>query len=736
MEARQNQNQMTHARLTMDRSPGYRGSRFGARSVRVALIGAALIAMVALGGVKAHGQDSLRTSTLRSSLQGGSIPPDTVQTAGSSASIGAREEAPDAPDASREGPSAEPVHLIGRQDDDPTIETVNVRNADLRDVLRSIASRYDLNLVVDDRIDERVTIRLSDISVVEAVTFLCEEYGLVLERAGRVFRIDRPEPEPEPLAIEVEAGMLSVDLEGAPVREVARRLSQVGPANVVVGRGVSGAISGYLKDAGLEEGLAALLQNNGFELHEEGDIYTVVQPEEDGSGRRRTRRSMNVTVEEERIDLDVAGARIEHVIGDIARQMDLELITYDVPDGQITAHVEDLTLDEALSYLLKGTEVTYRKEGDRYIIAGKNVEGIASSRLIRLEHLKAETVAEMLPQSLQQDAALKVAKEQNGIIVTGSSAAIREIESFVREVDHPTPQILIEALVVDFNMDDLFDLGLRFGKGPAGSEPTVEGDAYLFDEGGYSLEASGEQVDEYIDAIGRTLQFVGHGLGESIRNVGRLPPEFFLGLDALSKEGKAEIKSRPQISTLNGHPANISVGTTQYFILQGTTSAPSGGGGYLPIQQERFEKIEANVTLDIVPWVTASGEVTVEIRPEFSMPVGQFSSQVPPTINTRVLESTVRLKDGETIILGGLIQESKTADYTKIPLLGGIPLLGQLFRSRRHKTNKSELVIYLTPHVFYGGEGEAGKWDRMREELGLSEPDGAFSIEIDPGNEE
>lgn len=627
--------------------------------------------------------------------------------------------------------AARPVQLLRSWDDGKRIETLNVRDADLRDVLRGIASRYDLNLVVDNDIRERVTVRLSDILVSDAVTFLCDEYGLEMKRTGRVLRVQAPpEPEPEPLSVAVRAGSLSVDLQNARMHRLARRLSQEGPANVVIGQGVTGTVSGYLEQAPFEEGLAALLENNGFGLHAESGIFTIVQPAQEDGTARHTRRSMNVAVEAGRVDLDVSRAPVDEVITAIARQMELELITYDMPEGRITAFAQDLALEEALTYLLRGTEVTYRKEGNRYIIAGKQVEGIASSRLIRLEHLKAETVAGMLPETLQQDAALKVTTEQNGVVVTGSSAAIQEIESFIREVDHPTPQILIEALVVDFNMNDLFDLGLRFGKGPAGTAPPVESDAYSFDEKGYELDASGERVDDYIDAVGETLQFVGGGVGESIRNVGRLPREFFVELDALSQEGKAEIKSRPQISTLNGHPASISIGTTQYFILEGSTPTPSGAGGYVPIQQERFEKIEANVTLDIVPWVTASGEVTVEIRPEFSMPVGQFSANVPPTINTRVLESTVRLKDGETIILGGLIQESKSADYTKVPLLGSIPLLGQLFRSRRHQTNKSELVIYLTPHVFYGGDDEAAKWDGLRDELGLSAPGGQFSLDV------
>jgi type IV pilus assembly protein PilQ len=131
-------------------------------------------------------------------------------------------------------------------------------------------------------------------------------------------------------------------------------------------------------------------------------------------------------------------------------------------------------------------------------------------------------------------------------------------------------------------------------------------------------------------------------------------------------------------------------------------------------ESERFEQVEANVKLSIVPWVSASGDVTVEITPEFKTPVGTLSSNVPPTINTRVLDSTVRLKDGETIILGGLISENETSKVSKIPFLGDLPFIGKLFRTSSKSKVKTELMIYITPHVFYGDENEVEKWNSLR----------------------
>ncbi|MCK5455430.1 MAG: type II and III secretion system protein, partial [Calditrichia bacterium] len=186
-----------------------------------------------------------------------------------------------------------------------------------------------------------------------------------------------------------------------------------------------------------------------------------------------------------------------------------------------------------------------------------------------------------------------------------------------------------------------------------------------------------------------------------IANIGKLPDDFYFKVKALENIGRANIRSRPQITTLNGHPADITIGQTQYYILKTQTPIRDPSQVYMQ-ESQQFHTIEANISLQIIPWVSASGEITVEIHPEFNNPIGQFSSEVPPTIQRRALNSTVRLQDGETIVLGGLIQTLESENISKIPFLGSIPLIGYLFRNTSRKTSKSELIIYITPHLSYG----------------------------------
>ena len=296
-------------------------------------------------------------------------------------------------------------------------------------------------------------------------------------------------------------------------------------------------------------------------------------------------------------------------------------------------------------------------------------------------------------------------------MILGTNDVISEMQQYLNQIDYPTPQILIEALVVDYNTSDIRDIGIMFGS--TNSIPDSLGwsnigqlDLGVNNYGSFSAQLNGAFLNNQLSDFSNWI-----GVG----NLGQLPSDFYLKIQALENQGKANVRSRPQIATLNGHPASISIGTTQYYILK-TVTPVNSTSNIVTQESERFEQVEANVKLSIVPWVSASGDVTVEIKPEFRTPVGTFSSSVPPTINTRVLDSTVRLKDGETIILGGLISENETRRVSKIPLLGDIPFIGRLFRSQSKSIVKTELMIYITPHVFYGDENEVIKWNSLSRE--------------------
>ncbi len=579
------------------------------------------------------------------------------------------------------------------------IELLDFRDTDIRDVVRAIASKYALNVFVEDGIDNRITVHLVDIPVYNALKFIAKEYDLLLERDGNIFKFTRPfvpEPELEPLTIFYENGLLTLDLKDENLPRVVEEISKNTGHNVMLNRGVQGDLTGFMQRVPFAQALQILMSTNGFSVREKNGVYLIdnVYQQQDEKSSLTNGRSFWVGIKDSLVTLDVTRANIRDVLREVFLQIGFDLVVYDEVKGEITARCSQISLDNALSYLLRGTEYSYRSENGVYLIGGKSLQGINSARLIRLNHLQVDKVAELLPQNITKQAALKVIKEHNGIVITGPQELINEAENFIREIDRPVPQVLIEALVVDFNRQHVGEFGIKAGIGAAVDSSTSIVNS-LFPV--VDVSVSGAQINNMLD------DFQPFGLSR----IAKLPDNFYLQIKAMENEGKANVRSRPQIATLNGHKASISIGTTQYFILTNQTPIPSAND-VLVQQSQRFETIKAELKLEVTPWVTATGEIITEIHPEFSTPKNGLNSDVPPTIDHRVLDSTVKLKDGETIVLGGLIQEFDTESITKFPVLGHIPLLGKLFQNRSHNKSNSELIIYLTPHVYYVGDPMPG----------------------------
>lgn len=609
------------------------------------------------------------------------------------------------------------------------VEFLNVRDADLRDVLRSIASSYGVNLVVDNSVEEQVTLALEDVTVLDAVLFIARTYNLRIEQTGSILRLYRETPPPLPLpdpvleiTITGRDTLLTADLQNLDVREAARLITQKTGTNVVVPAGLSGQVTTYLSGVPLSEGIRTLFGANGFIATRQGAVVTLSRPPSpEGGAPMQTFGSAGITVTEDSlVALDVQSAPVYGLTEEIARAFGFDLVLYQVPTHSVTLRTRGLQVRDALDYLYRGSALTYRldesADGTTLVVGAREGETMNGSRLLRLEHLRAEAAFELLPADIKNRATVQLVREHNALLAEGDAETIQNVVRYLKEIDRPTPLILIEALVVDYDESAIREIGLTFGRGAVDS--SYAAGRYEYDAGFAGGEA---RVDLGRRDAQRALQFGSDLFG--LGTVGRLPADFYARIRALETQGNAKVLSRPQISTLSGHAATISVGTTQYYILRTSTPVTGGTGGFIPFESERFEKVEANVQVEVTPWVSTSGEVIATIRPEFSTPVGRLTSSVPPTINTRVLEANVRLKDGETIILGGLIQETEAVERSGVPFLSRIPLLGRLFRGSRTTKRKSELVIYLTPHVFYGDERDAEKWQDTRTRLKLSDPE-------------
>ena len=169
---------------------------------------------------------------------------------------------------------------------------------------------------------------------------------------------------------------------------------------------------------------------------------------------------------------------------------------------------------------------------------------------------------------------------------------------------------------------------------------------------------------------------------------------FLLTLQALEQTGKASMRARPQMAVVNGRTAEIFIGAQRFILTQ------FNGYGQT---QTRIQPVDVGVKLSITPLTGGNGEITTRVAPEVSN-ITELDIQTGlPVLSTRRADTTVRVKDGETIAIGGLTLNQEQTVNSNIPLFGDIPLIGNLLRSKKKNLVQTELVVFVTPHIIRSG---------------------------------
>lgn len=606
---------------------------------------------------------------------------------------------PDTTGPPADSPVVVPLPLVDTVIIIPRLDFSSVR---LADALSALARAHNLSLYVDSSVTGLVSLRLDNVTLNDALRFIIKEYDLAWERTGDIVKIFRPEPPPPPpapLDVRYDDGQLSVQFENADLQRVVDTLVDLTALNIIIERGVSGTVSGKLTDMSVRKFLTTLLPANGYTVSEVDGVFYIGAGAAEQAGGVRT-RNLNLTCADGLVTLDAANAGLADVVTALIRECGLSIFVQTALEGTVQASFADKTPDEALSYLLMNSKYSYAEINGIYFVGNRESQDLYSTRLIRLKHLIATNVETLIPANVATGVTIKVAKEHNGLVVTGPSTALTRLAAFIDEIDVPTAQVLFDVLVVDYNINKASEFNITANN--FGAAQGLPGQTYF---PSIDISSTGEALNDDLESLSHELD---------ISKPFTLSDDFFIRLRWLQSKGIANVRSHPQIAALNGHAASISIGTTQYFLLETKTIYPQSQQDFTQTAQ-RFETIEADMSLEVIPYVNMEGELIVEVSPEFSMPATQFDPEIPPTINRRVLKSTVRLKDGETIVLGGLVQIEKSRNVSKLPILGSIPILGYLFQNRSTSDVKSELMIYITPHVYYGSEGAVDIEDLLRD---------------------
>jgi len=581
---------------------------------------------------------------------------------------------------------------------------LDVKDADIQDVIRTISKGYNLNIVLDKDVSGKVTVHLSDVPVIEGLKTLAKSNGYDVIKEGNVYRIRKATDEQRSI-INFYRGKLTVDVQNVDVKDLLKDISAKTAASIVPDSKVQGKITAKLYQVDLDDGLRALLEGNGFEITKRKNIYQVSMGQEPGQptqpqmgryGQRNTGpSSFYVDYSNGRLTLDVSNGNLQDVIKAIAQKSDMQIVTYGNIMGEINAKLRDIPLTEALALLLGGTMFTFVQKDSIILIGDRNAatpsgQALSKSELIQLKCIKADGILQVLPKDISPSN-VRVIKEQNALLVSGTSEDIVSMREFVSTVDIPTPQVAINAVIVEYSENLQKEFGVNAGlhrpelqKSGSHSSPSFQSPLGAASSN-FELGFSGEGLKKILNDCGGFLAAGPNSV------IGQLPDDFFVALHFLEKQDKAKVMAQPSIVTLNGNKASINVNETQYFKV---TTGNVLGSDY----SIRFQPITFGIKLDITPWISQGGQITAEISPEVSNSSGSNTDGYP-NVSTRTISTTVRLNDGETITLGGLIKNAESEGHDKIPILGDIPLLGKLFRTNTKTRQKTNLVVYVTPHI-------------------------------------
>jgi type II secretory pathway component GspD/PulD (secretin) len=427
----------------------------------------------------------------------------------------------------------------------------------------------------------------------------------------------------------------------------------------------------------------------------------------------------------ERFTLDARDVEL----GDVIRLVGARAGRNVVADGSIkpqrvTLRLNDVTFDEALATLLTAYGLQTHRDGRIVVVGdaasmnrrfpGDAAAGAAQTQVFALRRARPDDLIAPLQSALPAGTVVVGDKRTGALVVTGSTSTIARARSLIEAFDAPaygaggtlaTESIplrhlrasdavkALRAVVPDGTLlaEERRNAVVVSGNGEL--HATVRALLHDLDAPGrqVTIEVRVADVQPVNDTTDVGVQFGGAGYGTGA--LGRFPYALTTGalavnaqLDALVQRGHASILAQPRIATLNNREASLLVGE-QYPVvtINQQTGFPS------------VQTIDVGVRLRLTPTIGADGSITADLHPEYSQIIG-FNSSFPIVANRKV-DATLRVRDGETIVLGGLFQDVDSETITKFPVLGDLPVLGAFFRNRQATHNKDEVVFFITPHV-------------------------------------
>lgn len=449
------------------------------------------------------------------------------------------------------------------------------------------------------------------------------------------------------------------------------------------------------------------------------DATTSVQQAEKGQqSALDVSKSANAAVEDnkpvysgKKISLDFQDIEIRRVLQLLASYTGVNLVAADSVQGNITLHLKDLPWDQALDLMLKSKGLAKRHQGNAIWIAPmaelSKVEAeeaqaqaqhlksaVLHTVYLQLKYAKASDIQKLIQQSKQnlddhqavevkkksteqQDEAwgsllsyrgsIAVDQRTNTLVLMDSAEKLEQISKMIALLDVPVRQVMIEARVIRASTDFTKELGVKWGAMTKGSNN--------------GLLSSNLNIDLGVSGAGASkIAFGLINLTDAVLD---------LELSALQADGSAEVISTPKVLTADKQKANVAAGRQVPYQTRENT-------GGVATTSTSFK--DALLSLEVTPSITPDGRVQMQLQITSDSP-GEIAPNGEFILNKNQINTNVLVKNGETVVLGGIFEQDSRHTKTKVPVFGNLPAIGGLFRRTEKIDKKSELLIFVTPRI-------------------------------------
>ncbi|MFW6035235.1 MAG: secretin N-terminal domain-containing protein [Halothermotrichaceae bacterium] len=627
--------------------------------------------------------------------------------------------------------------------------SMNFKGADIRDVLRTFAELADVNLITDGSVEGQITVKLSNETFDNALKLITQTHGLAYEWDGNTIVVATPEKidkiyEKEQtttvsanhtnvedlkdilsgvipdLNIQVDNQNNRLILKGS-IEEIKEAMNTVNmidtPKDVVVEtkkinytniEKITNSLNDIYPELNVQDDIDnkqiilygsenvvnnALSLVNKLDIAPEDDILKDITLEYTDIDYVKERvleiyPDIKVVADSKNSQLVLSGT--ENEINQALQFVDkLDVKRKEATEVVTLNFTEVAQINDTINNLSPNLEITADDNSGQFIITGNKKEVKTAVELIKnmdeknkegttvvgLDYIKVDEV-EKIVTDLYPDIGIQINDLKKEIVVRGKKAEIDQVAELISKIDTPREQVIIEARVEEI-------------KGT---------------------------MDESIGANPDNLGQIEFKADPDLTGIILSATDF---MKATANNSDITTLAKPNLMTLSGESAKMLIGDRIPVIVEKVEDGVSAS---------TVEYIEVGVSLEFEPWVTSDNHVNLSVIPKVSTKGEELVNGLPP-VNTREVETNVRLKDGETLAIGGLIQEYGQETESKIPILGDIPILGHIFKNEYSDEDNTELVIFITPHVV--GDIEEEKVKDLKSSVVVSEPEESDDKDIE-----